>query len=749
MRLEGIIWALEALCAVHGKPFDRRLVLQHLPASAQPQVSDGAASDSTPPQNADLTNDDLITLARAIGFTVSAKQVPKSQLGKLPMPLLVQPSAAADANPDTGLGADSASAGKTADYALLIAVQDGHALLLSPGQQVPTKTLLAELPPTIGVLLAKLVDGDTKDPDAVATRSGAGGQPFGFRWFVPDLLKHRRVWRDVLGASLVLQLLALAFPLFTQAVIDKVVVHRTESTLLALGIAMALFVLFTGILTWVRQYLILHTGNRVDAVLGASVFEHLFRLPVRYFEARPTGVIAARLNGVETIREFIASAAVSLILDLPFLLIAVGVMFWYSVPLTLMALGILSLIAILSFIVAPVFFARLNQQFLLGARNQAFLTEHIAAAETVKSLQMEPVLRRRYGEYLAAYLQSGFRTRQIGNTYQTISSTLEQVMTLAVLIVGAWIVMHPTPESAFTIGMLVAFQMFAGKISQPLLRIVGLWQQFQEANLAVQRLGDLMNAPAEPYTLSPKRQSQAQGRIEIEGLAFRYGDDTPLLYESLTLAIQPGQAVAIMGPSGSGKSTLAKLLQGFYRPTAGSIRLDAVDVRHLAANELRAGFGVVPQETVLFSGTVYDNLLAANPHASFDDIVTACRQAEIHDTIEKMPAGYQTELGERGVGLSGGQRQRLAIARALIKRAPVLVFDEATSALDAATAEQFAKTVNALRQAGSSYRPTMIFITHALPKALVVDDVYILRDGSLRKAVRSVQPATAVVGGGE
>ncbi len=354
--------------------------------------------------------------------------------------------------------------------------------------------------------------------------------------------------------------------------------------------------------------------------------------------------------------------------------------------------------------------------FLESARNQAFVTEHIAGFETVKSLQMEPQLNKRYAGYLASYLESGFRTKQIGNTYNVFANTMDQVQTLLVLMVGAYTVMN---EPAFTIGMLVAFQLFAARLSQPVLRIVGLWSQFQQVSLAVQRLGDVMNAPFEPYSLAPKRQGDGQGRIEVQGLAFRYADDRPLLYEHLDLAIEPGKAIAIMGPSGAGKSTLAKLLLGFYQPTAGSIRIDGIDIRHLAANELRATFGVVPQETILFSGTIYANLTAANPGATFEQVAQACRMAGIHPVIEALPQGYQTEVGERGVGLSGGQKQRLAIARALLKGPKVLIFDEATSALDAETAENFAKTVNGLKG-----RVTMIFIAHALPKALQIDHVF-------------------------
>lgn len=517
----------------------------------------------------------------------------------------------------------------------------------------------------------------------------------------------------MLLASLVLQLMSLAVPLFTQAIIDKVVVHRTQSTLIALAIGMAVFIVFTSALSWVRQYLVLHTGNRVDAVLGGQVFEHLFRLPVLYFQHRPTGVIAARLQGIETIREFVSSAAVTLMLDLPFLFIFVAVMFFYSVKLTLIVLGILLLIVGASLLVAPLFQRRLNEQFLRGAANQAFVTEYVAGLETVKSLQLESQINHRYRDMLAVFLKASFGTRQLANTYGTVANGLEQLMALLILAVGAWIVMT---TASFTVGMLVAFQMFSSRLSQPMLRLVGLWQQFQQARLSVQRLGDIMNVPTEPYRLVRARARTGVGAIQIEGLSFRYGEQLPLLFDGFGLKMNPGQLVAVMGPSGAGKSTLAKLMQGFYQPSSGSIRIDGIDIRHLSANELRGHFGVVPQETTLFSGTILDNLKIANPFATFEQVVAACKMAEIHTAMEALPNGYQTEIGERGAGLSGGQRQRLAIARALLKGPKVLIFDEATSSLDPPTAEQLGRTINALKG-----RASILFIAHALPRTLQVD----------------------------
>lgn len=712
------VWALQTLCAVYRRPFDAQLLLQQFP----PPYDQAA----------------VVRAARGLGFKTQLRATDPQVLHQMPMPLLVE--LRSTGTPDTAAPATEAIEDiipLALTLGVVIAVSADQVVWLPANSDSPLTALRAEFAQTMSghAVLLYPEDEAIRDPDATA----GVGPSFGFRWFVPEILKHRKVWHEVLSASLVLQLLALGLPLFTQAIIDKVVVNRTESTLIALAIGMAVFMLFTALLTWVRQYAILHTGNRVDAVLGAAVFQHLFRLPPKYFQNRPTGVIAARLHGVETIREFIASAAVTIILDLPFLLICMGVMFYYSVTLTLIVLGILAVIALLSFLVAPIFQTRLNEQFILGARNQAFLTEYIAGLETVKSLQFEPQLQTRYDGYLATYLQSGFQTKQIANTYNVVANTLEQMMTLLILVTGAWIVMHPDTVAlaagtgtVFTIGMLVAFQMFAGKLSQPMLRMVGLWQQFQQASLAVDRLGDLMNVSPEPYRLAPSRKSEAKGEIELIDIGFRYAADLPLLYRNVNLTIAPGQTVAIMGPSGTGKSTLTKLLQGFYRPTEGQIKVDGIDILHLSANELRANFGVVPQETVLFSGTVYDNLIMANPHASFEQVVQACQMAEIHDAIQALPQGYQTEIGERGAGLSGGQKQRLAIARALVKKPKVLIFDEATSALDAPTANAFATTVNALRG-----KVSMLFVTHALPKTLQVDEIFVIGGGHLKRVVQT------------
>lgn len=622
--------------------------------------------------------------------------------------------------------------------ALLIVRTDGERLLyFRSDSQTPLTMTASEAAYLLepGLIAFSRIEIESERKTADDVQDDPPPPRFGFRWFLPELLKHRRIWRDVLLASLAIQLVGLATPLFTQVIIDKVVVHQASSTLLVLGCALAMFLLFTAVMNWLRQYLVLHTGNRIDAVLGSAVFNHLLRLPLAYFEQRATGSLIARLHGVETIREFVTGTAVTLILDLPFLLIFLAMMFAYSWQLSLISVALLASIAVCSALVTPLFRNRLDRQFLLGARIQSFLTEYVSGMGTVKALQMEPTLGRNYESLLARSLAAGFATRQTANTYQVIVNALEQAMTLAILIVGAMMVMR---SDGFTIGMLVAFQMFAARMSQPLLRLTGLWQEFQQADVAVRRLGDILNLPAEPQNIHLCRSNATDGTrggsLELRDVAFRYSERERWLYRKLDLRFAPGRLTVVTGPSGSGKSTLAKLLLGFHQPAEGSISLDGTDIRHLAANELRSVFGVVPQETVLFAGTVHENLALANPEASFEDIVTACKAAEIHTAIEQLPQGYQSVIGERGSGLSGGQKQRIAIARALLKRPRILIFDEAVSSLDQPTAELFARTINQLRGCA-----TMIFITHHVPRGLEVDELITLGRQPVRSPVEVVE----------
>jgi subfamily B ATP-binding cassette protein HlyB/CyaB len=680
------VWLLGSLCHVNRVPFDARLVLQRFPA----------------PHDARQ----LVEALQSLGFRAGNQPHRRGRLTSLPMPCIAFVA-------DRGTPESDAAAAKPV---LIVGADATRVLHFVAGKDAPlTETADA---------FERRIAGDLilVRHESAAAETGPGDAdhtaPFGYRWFARELLRHRRVWRDVLAASLFIQLIGLTTPLFTQVVIDKVVVHQTASTLVAVAIGMAMFLVFSAGMTWLRQYLLLHTGNRVDAVLGSQVFRRLLHIVHPWFETRSTGTLIARVHAVETIRDFMAGAAVSLLLDLPFLLVFLAVMFFYSWQLSLLALGILALIVVASLVVTPMLRGRINRQFLLGARNQAFLTEHVAGIETVKALQMEPRLESRYDELLAQYLAAGFDTRRLSNTYNVAVNALEQAMTLSILVAGALLVMR---NDGFTIGMLVAFQMFAGRLSQPVLRLAGLWQEFQQANIAMKRLGDIMDAPAEPHALTPTGPTDARGELRMEGISFRYSDRHPYLYEEFSAAFLPGTLTVITGPSGAGKSTLAKLLLGFQSAERGRILLDGRDTRHMPLNALRGQLGVVPQETWLFSGSITENLIAANPNARVRDVIEACRVAEIHDFIEQLPNGYQTEIGEHGTGLSGGQKQRLAIARALLREPKILLFDEATSSLDRDTAERFARTVNGIKA-----RATILFIAHEIPPGLEVDHVITL-----------------------
>src|SRR5438552_7644290 len=466
------VWLIGSLCQVNRLPFDAALLLQNFPAPHSVRQ--------------------LIEALQSLGFRTG-----ESKLAKASFPCI------------------AILKGETPRAAIVVKADASQLLYFEAGSQAPQTCPLSEFERFEARALlvrheqAQKLEGD----DAAAANA------FGFRWFWSELLKHKRIWRDVLLASLFIQLIGLGTPLFTQVIIDKVVVHQTSSTLIAIAVGLVMFMLFTAGMSWLRQYLVLHTGNRVDAVLGCQVFRHLLRLHLPYFEYRPTGTLIARVHAVETIREFMSGAAVSLVLDFPFLLIFVAVMFAYSWQLTLIALGMLALVAGLSIAIVPLLRARINRQFLMGARNQAFLTEYVAGIETVKSLQMEPRLEGRYDELLATYLAAGFATRQLSNTYNTVANALEQTMTLLILCAGALLVMK---NDGFTIGMLVAFQMFASRMSQPMLRLAGLWQEFQQASIAVKRLADILDAPAEPYALTPSRTVEGKGQIQVAELAFRH-----------------------------------------------------------------------------------------------------------------------------------------------------------------------------------------------------------------------------------
>ena len=502
---------------------------------------------------------------------------------------------------------------------------------------------------------------------------------FDLSWFWGALHKYRGILGEVLTASFVIQLFGLATPMIFQTVIDKVLVHRGLSTLEVMVAGLALIAMFEATLSGLRTYLFSHTSNRIDVELGARVFRHLMRLPLAYFQSRRVGDSVARVRELETIRQFITSSSITLVLDLAFGAVFIGVMFVYSSTLAFVVCGALPLYSLLSLGTTPAFRRRLDEKFRRGAENQAFLVESVTGVETIKAMAVEPQMQRRWEEQLAGYVGASFAVSQVGNWATQASNLLNKSVGALTLFLGAGLVI----ANKMTVGELVAFNMLASQVSGPVLRLVQVWQDFHQVRLSVERLGDILNTPVEAHSTSAQpNQPRLDGAIEFERVTFRYGVNTQPVLRDVSLKIPAGQVVGIVGPSGSGKSTIAKLAQRLYQPEAGRVLVDRVDTAVLDPSWLRRQIGVVLQENILFNRSVRENVALADPGLPMEKVIAAAKLAGAHDFICKMPQGYDTTIGERGVSLSGGQRQRIAIARALIGDPRILIFDEATSALD-------------------------------------------------------------------
>ena len=484
---------------------------------------------------------------------------------------------------------------------------------------------------------------------------------FGIGWFVAAMHKYRRLLTEVLAASFILQVFGLVTPLFFQVVVDKVLGHRDLATLDVLVIGLLLVSFFETILGMLKTYVFSHTTNRIDVELGARLFRHLVALPLGYFEARRVGDSVARIRELENIRQFITGSALTLVIDLFFTVVFLGVMAWYSLWLTFVVIAALPLYAILSAAFTPLFRTRLNEKFRRGAENQAFLVEAVSGVETLKAMAVEPQMQRRWEEQLAGYVTACFRVQSLANYASQMIQFVSKLVTALVLFFGAKMVM----DNSMTIGELVAFNMFAQRVSQPVLRLAQLWQDFHQARISVDRLGDVLNAAPEPQA-TPGRAvlPPIKGALRFDRVGFRYRLDGPEILRGVTLDIDAGQVVGVVGPSGSGKSTLAKLLQRLYVPETGRVLIDGVDLAMTDPAWLRRQIGVVLQENLLFNRSVRENIALADPGMPLDRVIEAAKLAGAHEFILQLPEGYDTIVGERGGTLSGGQRERIAIARA-------------------------------------------------------------------------------------
>jgi len=546
-------------------------------------------------------------------------------------------------------------------------------------------------------------------------------RPFDLGWFWSALHKYRHILAEVLLASFVIQLFGLATPMIFQTVIDKVLVHRGLSTLEVMVAGLALIALFEALLSGLRTYLFSHTSNRIDVELGARVFRHLMRLPLAYFERRRVGDSVARVRELETIRQFITSSSITLVLDLCFGAVFIGVMFVYSSTLAFVVTATLPLYALLSIATTPAFRRRLDEKFSRGAENQAFLVESVTGVETIKAMAVEPQMQNRWEEQLARYVSASFAASQIGNWATQAATLLNKGVGALTLFLGAGLVI----ANKMTVGELGAFNMLASQVNSPVLRLVQVWQDFHQVRLSVERLGDILNTPVETQAASTQAsQPRLEGSIEFERVTFRYGINTQPVLRDVSVSIPAGQVVGIVGPSGSGKSTIAKLAQRLYQPEAGRVLVDGVDTAVLDPSWLRRQIGVVLQENVLFNRSVRENIALADPALSMEKVIAAAKLAGAHDFICKMPQGYDTSIGERGVSLSGGQRQRVAIARALVGDPRILIFDEATSALDYESESIIQSNMRDIVQGR-----TVLIIAHRLSTVRSADRILTIENG--------------------
>ena len=636
--------------------------------------------------------DDLLRAAKRLGL--KAKIVPCSvdRLNYLSLPALIFD--------------------REGEHFILAKVSDGKALI-QEATGAPPKIL------TYDQVLAR----STGRALLAASRASLVGElaRFDFSWFIPAIIKYRRLLLEVLGVSFLIQLFGLVPPLMFQVVMDKVLINRAFDTLSVVCIALLFASVFETVLTGVRNYLFAHTTTRMDVELGARLFRHLVNLPIAYFAARRVGDSVARVRELENIRNFLTGQALTASIDLVFSGVFLAVMALYSIPLTLIVILSLVCYALISAILNPLFRRALETKFSRGSDNHSFLVESVSGCETVKAHAIEPQFARRWDGLLAAYVTAGFRVNTLGNIGQQLIQLVGKGVTLAVLFFGARLVI----AGKLTVGQLVAFNMLAQRVSSPILRLAQLWQDFQQIGVSMQRLGDILNARTE-VPPSSHALPTIQGAIDFDDVHFRYRADGPIVLHGITLQIRAGEVVGVVGRSGSGKSTLAKLMQRLYVPERGRIRIDGIDLALADPAWVRRQIGVVLQENLLFNRSIRENIAISDPGLPLEDIIKVAKLAGAHDFICELREGYDTVVGEQGGSLSGGQRQRIAIARALVTNPRILIFDEATSALDYETERTIQQNMPSLCRGR-----TVIIVSHRLSSIRHADRILAMDKGAI------------------